>query len=31
MLKADVDPANTSEILDIVNALVEYGVVEEEK
>ena len=31
MLKADVDPANTSEILDIVNALIEYGVVEEEK
>jgi transposase len=31
MQKAEVDSANTSEILDIVSALVEFGVVEEEK
>jgi len=31
MQKAGVDPANTSEILDIVSALFEFGVIEEEK
>ncbi len=30
MKKAEVDPANISEILDIVDALIEFGVVEKE-
>ena len=31
MLKAEVDKSNASEILDIVDALLEFGVVEKEK